>query len=155
VSRERVGSADQYRLNRAHLAAPYVEALAGLRTELLHRLAGELEQWAIPPVFAALFGSAARGDMRADSDIDLLVVRDDAVDVDDPGWRDQLDSLASDVTAWTGNETRILEFGVSEARAGLTAGDGVLIAVRDEGSVLYGPLIYLSTLGRRKATRRG
>ena len=29
--RERVGSADQYRLNRAHLAAPYVEALAKLR----------------------------------------------------------------------------------------------------------------------------
>lgn len=28
VHRERVGSADQYTLNRGHLAAPYIEALA-------------------------------------------------------------------------------------------------------------------------------
>jgi hypothetical protein len=154
VLRERVGSADQYRLNRAHLAAPHVEALAGLRAELLRRLAGELGRWVIPPVFAALFGSAVRKDMRPESDIDILVVRDDVVDADESEWRTQLDVLASDVTAWTGNDARILEFSVRETRAGLAAGDGVLLAARDEGSVLYGPLTYLSTLGRRKAPHR-
>lgn len=154
VSRERVGSADQYRLNRAHLAAPYVEAIAKLRDELLCRVAGEFERWAVPPAFAALFGSAARGDMRPESDIDLLVLRPDAVDADDPQWREQLDALASNVTAWTGNDTRALEFGVREARSGLAAGDAVLLAARDEGIVLHGPLTYLSDLGRR-ARRRG
>src|SRR5438067_4464583 len=133
VARERVGSADQYRLNRAHLAAPYVEALANLRHELLRRMAGELEGWAVPPDFAALFGSAARGAMQPESDIDLLVLRPDTVDADDQQWRTQLDGLASNVTAWTGNDTRILEFGAGEARRGLAAGDGVLLAARDQG----------------------
>jgi hypothetical protein len=154
VARERVGSADQYRLNRAHLAAPYVEALAKLREELLRRLASELDGWAVPPEFVALFGSAARGAMQPESDIDLLVLRPDTVDADDQEWRTQLDGLASTVTAWTGNDTRILEFGAGEARRGLAAGDGVLVAARDQGIVLHGPLTYLSDLGR-KARRRG
>lgn len=154
VLRERVGSADQYRLNRAHLAAPHVEALAKLRDELLSRLAGEVKGWTVSPVFAALFGSAARGEMHPKSDIDLLVVRPDTVDADDPQWRTQLDALASSVTAWTGNDTRILEFSVREARTGLAAGDGVLLAARDEGIVLHGSLTYLSDL-RRRARRRG
>jgi predicted nucleotidyltransferase len=156
VGRERVGSADRYTLNRAHLAAPYIEALAGLRSELLRRISAELARWSIAPVFSALFGSAARSDMGPDSDLDLIVVRDDAVDVDDPAWRDQLDSLARDVTAWTGNETRLLEFGAREVRAGLAAGDEVLLAARDEGIVLHGPLTYLSRARLRKAGgRRG
>lgn len=154
VSRERVGSADQYRLNRAHLAAPYVEALAGLRDELLRRVAAEFEEWALPAASAVLFGSAARGAMQTDSDIDVLVLRPDSVHADDPQWRTQLDELASKVTAWTGNDTRILEFDVDEARAGLAARDGVLLAARDEGLVLCGPLTYLSQLGR-KERRRG
>ena len=154
VSQERVGSADQYRLNRAHLAAPYIEALAGLRDELLHRVTREFEEWALPAASAVMFGSAARGAMRTDSDIDLLVLRPNSVDADDPQWRSQLDGLASKVTAWTGNDTRILEFDVHQARAGLAAGDGVLLAARDEGHVLWGPLTYLSQL-RRKERRRG
>jgi hypothetical protein len=94
--------------------------------------------------------------MDPDSDLDLIVVRDDAVDVDDPAWRDQLDSLARDVTAWTGNDTRLLEFGAREVRAGLAAGDDVLLAARDEGIVLHGPLTYLSRARLRKAGgRRG
>ena len=154
VARERVGSADQYRLNRAHLAAPYVEALAKLRDELLRRLAGELQGWAVPAEFAALFGSAARGDMHPESDIDLLVLRSDTIDADDPDWRAQLDALTSNVTAWTGNDTRILEFSVGEARKGLAAGAGVLLDSLDQGVAVHGPLTYLSELGR-KGRRRG
>lgn len=149
VTRERVGSADLYQLNRAHLAAPYVEAMARLRDELLHRLAGEFKRWSAPAVFAAVFGSAARGGMHSESDIDLLVVRADTVDPDDPGWRDHFDALASTVTAWTGNDARILEFGAREAEEGLVAGDGVLLAARREGIVVHGPLTYLSESPRR------
>jgi len=156
VQRQRVGSADQYRLNRAHLAAPYIEGLARLRSELLRRISGELERWPIAPAYVALFGSAARGTMRPDSDIDLLVVRESGIDADDPAWRDPLDALARQVTAWTGNDTRILEFGAAEVRRGLASGDGVLLAARQEAVVIYGPLTYLSAPSRRRAGgRRG
>lgn len=94
--------------------------------------------------------------MRPDSDIDLLLVREDTIDADDLTWRDQLDALARDVTTWTGNDTRVLEFSVGEVRAGLAAGEEVLLAARDEGIALHGPLTFLrSGRFRKVGGRRG
>jgi len=98
-----VGASNQYTLNRTHIAAPYIEALVRLRTELLHRIRAELESWRVRAEFASLFGSAAQGSMRPDSDIDLFVVRPTGVDPGDP-WLEQLSSLAEAVTSWTGND---------------------------------------------------
>lgn len=64
-------------------------------------------------MYAALFGSAARGDVRTDSDIDIVFVREGAAT---EGWHDQVDSLARDITAWTGNDTHPLEFTVDAIR---------------------------------------
>lgn len=154
VTRERVGPSDRYALNRAHLAAPHIEAIAHLRTEFLRRVSSEMDAWTVPPEFAALFGSAARGDMRPDSDIDLLVVRPHDIDVDDDRWRDQLSKLAGDVTAWTGNDARILELNAEETRTGLAAGEPTLSGIRDEGITLYGPSTYLRMTHSPKRGRR-
>ena len=143
VTSRRVGAADLYRLNREHLAAPYVEALAKLPAELLRRLRSEFTDWQVAPAFAARFGSAARGDMRLDSDIDVFVVRPIKVDPDAARWRVQLDVLASNITAWTGNDGRVLELEESEVARGLSAGDTLLAAIRDEGVPLYGSPTYL------------
>src|SRR3954454_14997180 len=66
VTSERVGAADRYVLNREHLAAPHIEALANLRGELIERIGTEVEAWRPAAEYVAMFGSAARGDMRAD-----------------------------------------------------------------------------------------
>lgn len=157
VTRERIGPSDWYALNRAHLAAPPIVALAQLRTELLHRVTAELEAWVIAPEYAALFGSAARGDMRPDSDIDLFVVRPGDVDPDDDSWREQLAGLAHDVTAWTGNDTRVLEMSAPEVRAGLASGKQVLLDIREVGHTLHGPNAFLRSdvRPRSKGRRRG
>jgi predicted nucleotidyltransferase len=144
VTARRAGKADLYSLNRHHLAAPYIVALAGLRRELLARVSSDLADWEQAPVFVALFGSAATGNMRPDSDIDLLIVRPERVDVEDPQWRRQLDSLTIEVTAWTGNDARVLELGEDEVRRGLESGEPVLADVRAQGVVLYGEAAYLS-----------
>lgn len=158
VTSRRAGPADLYRLNRAHLAAPYVEALANLRAELLGRLRSEIADWEVRPAFAALFGSAARGGMRLDSDIDILVVRTTDIDPDRVTWRTQLDDLASHVTAWTGNDGRVLELEDREVADGLAAGDALLTAIRDEGVPLYGSPTYLlarsASRGAASPTRR-
>ncbi len=57
----------------------------------------------------SLFGSAARGDGGPDSDIDLFVVRQTAIESQEPVWREQLDLLAWQVERWTGNPARIVE----------------------------------------------
>jgi hypothetical protein len=146
---EQVGPSYRYRLNRSHLAAPHIIALAGLRAELLSRLRTRLAQWDPPPVYAALFGSAARGDMRTGSDIDLLIVRPDEVDPDDDQWVEQVDELTSEVTGWTGNDTRPLEYGDTETRRALRRGAPVLEAVKTEGIHLHGPSDYLRIVRRQ------
>ncbi len=143
VTRERVGASNLYALNRSHLAAPYIEALAGLRDELISRITETLASWSVLPVFGAMFGSAARGDMHIDSDIDLFVVRPRNVDAGDPRWSGQLADLAGLVTGWTGNDARVLEFGEDEVGAGLATGERVLVDIRAQGVILFGETAFL------------
>ncbi len=109
----RLGRTFLYELNRDHLLARTVEQMAGARAELVRRLRDAIDVWEVPPVHASLFGSAARGDGDASSDIDLLIVRPADVDPDDVRWRGQVDGLADLVRRWTGNNAGIAE--VSEA----------------------------------------
>lgn len=114
VSREEVGRTFLYELNRDHLLAPTVEQMAGARAELVRRLRDAIDGWETPPVHASLFGSAARGDGDASSDIDLLVVRPADVGPDDAHWRGQVDELADLVRRWTGNNAGIAEVSEDE-----------------------------------------
>lgn len=111
VERREAGRAALYTLNREHLAAPAALTLAGIRTELLNRVRERLAEWEIAPLHASLFGSTARGDGDASSDIDLFIVRPREVDEEDPVWRRQLDLLAEALHAWTGNHAGIVEVG--------------------------------------------
>jgi len=63
-----------HELNRDHIAADVAIALSGFRTELWRRMRETLRQWDPGPVYACVFGSAARGNGDATSDIDVLVV---------------------------------------------------------------------------------
>jgi predicted nucleotidyltransferase len=143
VTDDRVGQAVSYRLNRRHVAAPHIMAIARLFDELLDRIRAELARWEIPAQYAALFGSAARGQMRPDSDIDLLVVRPDRVKGDHAVWREQLERLAQEVTAWTGNDARVLELSATEVRLGLVDGEPMYDDIRRDGVRLHGPTGYL------------
>ncbi len=132
-----------YRLNRSHLGADAVLSIATIRSRLLTELRRRIEQWEPSPEFAALFGSAATGTMRADSDIDLFVVRPRAVDPDLPAWSDQVTAIARDVTSWTGNDTRVLEYDAGDVSEGQVVGDPVLKDILAAGLVLHGPPSYL------------
>lgn len=110
VDREEAGSALLYSLNREHLAAPAIEQLTNLRGEMLRRLRLAFAEWEIKPVHASMFGSAARGDGDAASDIDLFIVRPASVEMEDETWQEQLQMLADAVLRWTGNHAGIVEF---------------------------------------------
>lgn len=141
VDAEPVGRAVRYRLNREHLAAEPILALAHQRDTLLERMGAHLGAWRPRPPYAALFGSAARGDMRRDSDIDVFVVRPDGVD--DAVWDERVADLSRAVTRWTGNDGRVLEMTDAEVRAGAESGDPVLASVRDEALTILGPPTWL------------
>jgi predicted nucleotidyltransferase len=109
VDRQEAGKAFLFTLNRNHLAAPAVDILAGMRTELLNRMRDSIDAWEIAPVHVSLFGSAARGEGDTESDIDLFVVRPEDVSEDDPRWRTQLEDLAEQIQSWTGNHAGVAE----------------------------------------------
>lgn len=147
VLADRVGNAYAYRLNREHLAAGPIIALAHARTTLLERLEAQLAAWHPAPVYAAVFGSAARGDMTPDSDIDLLVIRPE--DVDEDQWEAQVAALAAQVTRWTGNDARLLQLAQSEI------GDNqpVLHDVLRDGLAVAGTRAWLAAAMRAGAVR--
>jgi predicted nucleotidyltransferase len=136
VSRRAAGAAHLYRLNREHLAAPWIEGLAGLRQQLIDRLRALLASWDETPRVVLLFGSVARGQATADSDLDLLVIRRHDCDPDSDPWRAQLAELQRSATAWTGNDTRVLELGEGEVLG--SAAESVLKDALRDGIELLG-----------------
>lgn len=114
VTARAAGRAVLYSLNREHLLAPPIIEMADARRELTRRIAAHVRNWDIDPSLVAIFGSAIGGQMRVNSDVDLLVVRPDYVDADDESWRAHIIELERAVAAWTGNDARVLEFSLSE-----------------------------------------
>lgn len=112
VTQRAIGRARSFCLNDEHLAAPALRQLAELKAAFLGRLGRHVDEWAHPPVFGAVFGSAARGQMRVDSDIDVLLVHDD--DADPEEWARQVAVLTRAASAWTGNDVRIVDLSVAE-----------------------------------------
>lgn len=134
VETQAAGKAFLYRLNREHLAAPAIVELAELDRTFRDRVRRSLEGFHDAPLYAFLFGSAARGAMRADSDIDLMLIRDRPAT---PRWEDDLEALRRDVHRWTGNDPRVIEYHRDEIM-GASAEEPVLRSVAAEGIALAG-----------------
>lgn len=116
VRRQEAGSAALHTLNRDHLAAPAVELLRAIRSELFNRVRALAESWKIAPPHLSIFGSAARGDGDTASDIDVFVVRPEGIDDDDPAWAGQVDALAHAIRQWTGNHAGIAQVSPADVK---------------------------------------
>jgi predicted nucleotidyltransferase len=139
VRAEEAGSAYLYTLNREHLAAPALELLADIRSELERRLRAEIADWEIAPAHVSIFGSAARGDGDTRSDIDIFVVRPADVPEDEPGWREQLDRLSDHVHDWTGNRAAVSEVSAADVRRLRRERPPVVKELRRDAIRLAGP----------------
>ncbi|MCD5422905.1 nucleotidyltransferase domain-containing protein [Rhodococcus pyridinivorans] len=154
VLHDRVGRTNTYRLNTEHLAAEPIMALSQLNSTFLRRLEKHLHGWRTTLRYAAVFGSAATGRMKLDSDIDLLLVR--AADTDDDGddaWEERVTELARLVTAWTGNDASVVEYTEDELRAAAAAGEPLLRDVSKQGLTVAGTRSWFNAQLRPTARR--
>lgn len=101
VDSQHAGSANLYRLNRDHLLVAPLLVLLRASERLEASLAAELRSWTVPCDGAVLFGSAARRDGGAGSDVDILLIRPKGVEMADEVWRDQREGAAAKVHGWT------------------------------------------------------
>ncbi|EYT61987.1 hypothetical protein H483_0111805 [Dietzia sp. UCD-THP] len=136
VLHEGVGRTHTYRLNTEHLATEPIVKLSRLNSTFLDRLEHHLREWGTALRYGAVFGSAATGRMGLDSDIDVLLVR--ATDSENDVWEQRVTELARLITAWTGNEGRIVEFAEDEFRAAADAAEPLLDDVSREGLTVAG-----------------
>nr|WP_246391332.1 nucleotidyltransferase domain-containing protein [Nocardioides soli] len=85
--------------------------------------------WEQPPKQTTLFGSAARGDGDAASDIDILIVhRDDSAPTDP-----DIEALRSSVARWTGNHAQLVVVSESAWTRMTKDGDPLVDSIRRDG----------------------
>lgn len=136
-----------YSLNRDHLLADAVLAAVGARATLLTRLRDDFDEWPEPAVHASLFGSAARGEARPDSDIDVLIIRPDDTPTDNSIWTAQLGALERSVHAWTGNHLSLFDTNRAGLAKAVADGEPLINSLRADGIHLTGaPLAELVPL---------
>lgn len=148
------GNANLYSLNRDHVAAPAVEALADLRGKLFERMNKAVAQWRIPPVSVAVFGSAARGDGGVDSDIDILIVSPDefspseehfetseSQDTYEDSWSSQLFEFSRSVHRWSGNRASLIQASKSELASMVKREEPIAASLREDARYIWGPNI--------------
>ncbi|HVA59230.1 MAG TPA: nucleotidyltransferase domain-containing protein [Mycobacteriales bacterium] len=141
VHRIDAGSASLYFLNRDHLGASAVLSLATMRERLIEMLQRRVSEFTHRPLNATLFGSAARGDGDEESDIDLLLVRPEAISEDDEAWTDDIERLATSVLAWTGNPLSVVEYTPADLVVRAGGRDGLLDRINREGVHLHGTVL--------------
>ncbi|WP_341952610.1 nucleotidyltransferase domain-containing protein [Salinibacterium sp. TMP30] len=108
------GRGHAFAFNREHLLAGAIVQIADAKRELIVRMVHTISGWQFQPLTVTLFGSAARNEMRTDSDIDVLVVVPDSAA--DEAVEESVQQFAAQVTVWTGNDVRPLVYRDSEVQ---------------------------------------
>ncbi|MFE5790855.1 nucleotidyltransferase domain-containing protein [Rhodococcus erythropolis] len=154
VLHDQIGRTNTYRINTEHLAAEPIMALSQLNSTFLTRLEKHLDGWGATLRYAAVFGSVATGRMKLDSDIDLFLVRTTDTDHnEDEVWEKRVTELARLVTAWTGNDGRVVEYTEDEIRAAAAAGELLLRDVAKQGLTVAGTRSWFNAQLRPAARR--
>jgi Nucleotidyltransferase domain/IclR helix-turn-helix domain len=146
VERRDVPPAVLVRLVPEHLAVRALLALADLRRTLLEELRETARRIDPPPVNITLFGSFARGDDDAASDIDIVVVRPGEIRADDATWSESIVHWEAHVRRMSGNAVNRIEVAEGEAAQLVKSRRPLWQTILREGITLEGkPLGELGT----------
>lgn len=138
VERYEVPPSSQFLLARSNVAAQAVIELARSRETAAERIGLAAASMATPPESVIVFGSFARGEAGADSDIDVVVVRPDSIDEEDDEWATALEAWRVEARAITGNSVEIVEVSLSEASSKVRGRTEFWRNVRRDSVSVYG-----------------
>ena len=138
VDRREVPPSVLVRIVPEHLAVRPLLALAGLRESLLEELRGSAKRIRPVPANITLFGSVARGDGDAASDLDLVIVRAAGVAEDDSKWEGTVAAYVERIARVSGNPVNRIDVSIDEVPGLVRSRAELWRAVRREGVVLAG-----------------
>jgi len=138
VDRREVPPSVLVRIVPEHLAVRPLLALAGLRDGLLEELRRSAKRIRPAPANVTLFGSVARGDGDAASDLDLVIVRAAGVAEDDSNWERTVAAYVERIARVSGNPVNRIDVSIDEVPGLVRSRAELWRAVCREGVVLAG-----------------
>ncbi len=138
IERREVPPSSLFRFVPEHVASRTILELARATNRVLDELGHLAGTLPILPVSVIVFGSFARREATAVSDIDLVVVRPDDVAEDDEEWASAMEQLHTGVRRLTGNRLEALEVRAREAARLVGSRRPLWSDIRRDGRVVHG-----------------
>lgn len=153
VDMQKVGPANAYTLNRGHVLWGPIEEILATRAVVQSAVEEAVrEVTAGVVVSAAIYGSMARGEAGPESDVDVLVVWEEATAVDQ---RDAvLEALDERVRRLTGNRVQVLAVTGAELARLVEHDDPLVASIRRDGQTVTGVEIRTLLAASTKAAPR-
>jgi predicted nucleotidyltransferase len=138
VERREAPPSALFRWMPENVAARAITALTRARQTVLDELGTAAAELTPAPSSVIAFGSFARGEADAESDLDVVLVRSRDVVDDDPAWRSAVEGWRESARRLTGNAVHVLEVGELEAARLLRSRKPLWVDVQRDGVVIFG-----------------
>jgi len=146
IARREVPPSSLFRLTSEHVAAGPLVSLARARDAVIEAMGRTAAALPMVPVSVIVFGSFARGEAGAASDIDALFVRPRNIDESDDAWGASVDDWRDTIRRVSGNRVEVLEVGSDEIATRLSSDQPVWRDIRRDGLRVHG--VGVDLLGR-------
>jgi predicted nucleotidyltransferase len=127
-----------FRLMDENVVGRMVRSMTNLRLDALDAVGDCSALQKSRPELVIVFGSFARGDADADSDLDVVIVRPADINDSDAMWSESIVTLHRELARALGNPVNILEVGKLELERRLKSHSDLWRSIRQEGIVVYG-----------------
>lgn len=138
VERREAPPSALFALVEDHIAARIVRALSRSRDTVLEELGALARKMDPRPVSAVVFGSFARGEADAASDLDVVLVRPAGVSEEDGRWMSSAEAWRTAARRLTGNPVQVLEIDAADAARRFRRPTSLWADVLRDGVTVYG-----------------
>jgi len=138
IERREAPPSSLFRLVPEHVASGPLIALVRSRDGVIEEMRRVAAVLPVRPASVIVFGSFARGEADAGSDIDAVFVRPGGIDESDDAWADSVEHWRSRIRQVSGNSVDVLEVGFGEISARLSSRRPVWRDIHRDGLVVHG-----------------